>query len=75
MTEVDAILRRIAQFPQIGRQRDEVYPDLRSLPYKRYLIFYRLLDDAIEVFRVVSGYQDLTRLFEEGLEGRDSFDP
>jgi len=27
--------------------------------------FYRLLDDAIEMFRVASGYQDLTVLFEE----------
>ncbi len=26
----------------------------------------RLLDGAIEIFRVVSGYQDLTALFKEG---------
>ncbi|MGF1458720.1 MAG: type II toxin-antitoxin system RelE/ParE family toxin [Leptolyngbyaceae cyanobacterium] len=61
---VFSVLQQIAQFPQIGRKRDELYPNLRSLPYKQYLVFYRLLDDAIEVFRVVSGYQDLTALFE-----------
>lgn len=65
LAEIDAILRRIAQFPQIGRKRDELYPNLRSLPCRQYLVFYRLLDDAIEIFRVVSGYQDLTALFEE----------
>ncbi|MEM6432367.1 MAG: type II toxin-antitoxin system RelE/ParE family toxin [Cyanobacteria bacterium P01_D01_bin.115] len=64
LSGLDATLKRIAQFPQIGRKRDELYPGLRSLPYKQYLIFYRLLDDAIEVFRVVSGYQNLTALFK-----------
>jgi plasmid stabilization system protein ParE len=41
---IDSTLQRIAQFPQIGRKRDELYPDLRSLSYAQYLIFYRLLD-------------------------------
>ncbi len=62
---IDSIFQRIAQFPQIGRKRDELYPSLRSLPYEKYLIFYRLLNDDIEILRVVSGYQDLTALFEE----------
>lgn len=64
LSGVNSALQRIAQFPQIGRKRDELYPDLRSLPYKQYLIFYRLLEDEIEIFRVVSGYQDLAALFE-----------
>ncbi|MEM9217388.1 MAG: type II toxin-antitoxin system RelE/ParE family toxin [Cyanobacteria bacterium P01_F01_bin.150] len=43
LSDLDAILKRIAQFPEIGRKRDELYPDLRSIPYKkRYIIFYRL---------------------------------
>lgn len=65
LADVDAMLGRIAQFPQIGRKRDELYPGLRSLPYRQYLVFYRLLDDAVEVFRVVNGYQDLVALFNE----------
>ncbi len=65
MTDIDAVFQRIAQFPQIGRKRDELYPDLRSLPYNQYLIFYRLHQDDIEIFRVVSGYQDLTALFTD----------
>ncbi len=64
---IDSTLQRIAQFPQIGRKRDELYPGLRSLPYEKYLIFYRLLNDDIEVLRVVSGYQDLTALFDDSL--------
>jgi len=67
LRDIDATLNRIVKFPEIGRKRDELYPNLRSLSYKkRYLIFYRLLDESVEIFRIVSGYQDLTKLFEEG---------
>ena len=64
---IDSTLQRIAQFPQIGRKRDELYPGSRSLPYEQYLIFYRLINDEIEVLRIVSGYQDLTALFDDFL--------
>ncbi len=64
LSGIDSALQRIAQFPQIGRKRDELYPGARSWPCEQYLVFYRLLNDDIEVFRVVSGYQDLTALFE-----------
>jgi toxin ParE1/3/4 len=65
LTGIDATLQRIAEFPQMGRKRDELYSGLRSLSYEQYLIFYRLLNDDIEVLRVVSGYQDLTALFDD----------
>ena len=58
-------LQYIAQFPNIGRSRDELAPGLRSLPYEQYLIFYRIQASTIEIIRVASGYQDLSKLFEE----------
>lgn len=64
---IDSTLQRIAQFSQIGRKRDELYPGSRSLSYQQYIIFYRLLNDDIEVLRVVSGYQDLAALFDDSL--------
>ncbi len=65
LSGIDSTFQQIAQFPQMGRKRDELYPGLRSLPYQQYLIFYRLLNEEIEVFRVVSGYRDLTALFQD----------
>jgi toxin ParE1/3/4 len=47
----------------IGRSREKLYPNLRSLPFKQYVIFYRLLGDAIEIFRVATGYQNVADLF------------
>ena len=65
---LDALLMkcdRLVQFPQMGRKRDELSINLRSFPLQDYLIFYRIALDGIEIVRVVSGYQDLSALFEE----------
>ena len=48
---------------EIGRTRDELLPGIRSLPVKRYLVFYRVTNDAIEIVRVLSGYRDIQTLF------------
>ena len=64
---LDALLTkcdRLVQFPQMGRKRDELSINLRSFPLQDYLIFYRIGSDEIEIVRVVSGYQDLTALFD-----------
>lgn len=53
----------LCETPNIGRRRPELLPDIRCLPVKRYLIFYRVTDKAIEIARVVSGYRDIASLF------------
>ncbi|MGK7953560.1 MAG: type II toxin-antitoxin system RelE/ParE family toxin [Xenococcaceae cyanobacterium] len=56
---------KLANFPNMGRRRDELSPLLRSFPVDDYLIFYRPIENGIEVLRVVSGYRDLDALFDE----------
>jgi len=65
LEKIDAKFKILAQFPQIGRRRDELYSNLRSVSLEDYLIFYRLVPEGIEVMRVVSGYRDLSALFVE----------
>lgn len=49
--------------PEMGRRRDELAPDLRSFPVEQLVLFYRVLPDAVEVLRVVSGHRDVDALF------------
>ena len=49
--------------PEIGRKRPELLPGIRSLAVKRYLVFYRVTGEAIEIARIVSGYRDIASLF------------
>jgi toxin ParE1/3/4 len=49
--------------PEVGRKRDELFPSLRCLPVKRYLIFYRIKQNAIEIIRILSAYRDIESIF------------
>jgi toxin ParE1/3/4 len=53
----------LADHPGIGQARDELGPSLRSLPVGNYLVFYRAIDDGVEIVRVLSGFRDLEALF------------
>lgn len=44
LSKLDSKFVKIAQFPNLGRKRDEILPDLRSLPMDDYLILYMPLD-------------------------------
>jgi toxin ParE1/3/4 len=51
--------RILAENPRLGRARDELRKGLRSFPVGKFLIFYRPLEDGIEVVRVLHGARDI----------------
>jgi toxin ParE1/3/4 len=55
---------KLAAWPEIGRQREELSSRLRSLVVGQYVIFYRPLENGIEIVRVLHGARDLPPLFE-----------
>ena len=59
--------RYLAQFPLMGRSYREIRPYLRGLPMNKYIIFYRLTEQGLEIMRVVKGERDLEILFSENL--------
>ena len=54
----------LASMPQMGRQREELSPRLRSFPVGNYIIFYRPVENGIEIARVLHGARDFPPLFE-----------
>jgi toxin ParE1/3/4 len=54
----------LASMPLIGRQREELSPNLRSFPVGRYVIFYRPMENGVEIARVLHGARDFPPLFE-----------
>ena len=65
LNKLDAKFAKIAQFPSIGRQRNEILPRLRSLQMEQYLILYIPVEQGVDVLRVVSGYRNLSALFTD----------
>jgi toxin ParE1/3/4 len=66
----DAVLDRIDKsclglldHPHLGPARDDIRPGLRYLIVGDYVILYRVLDDGVEIVRVVHGRRDLFNLF------------
>jgi toxin ParE1/3/4 len=56
----DATLNVIATAPNMGRKVEEFAPNLRSFPIGSYLIFYRPIEDGIQLIRVIHGARDIT---------------
>ena len=50
LSRLDAKFAKIAQFPSLGRQRDEILPGIRSLPIENCLILYISIGQDVEVF-------------------------
>jgi len=53
----------LADTPMMGRERSELLPGMRSFPIGRYLIFYRIVEETLQVVRLLSGYRDLDAQF------------
>lgn len=64
---VDAVLegsRMHVRFPNMGQNRDEIRPGLRCFVVSPYVVFYRPVEDTIEVFRILHGARDIARIIE-----------
>ena len=55
----------LANNPLLGRVRHEFIVNLRSFPFKKYLIFYLPIDDGIDVLRIVHSSRDIAQVFDE----------
>jgi toxin ParE1/3/4 len=57
--------RRLARLPgTLGRARPELRHDIRSAPFKGYVIFFRYLDDDIlEIAHIIEGHRDVIAIF------------
>jgi toxin ParE1/3/4 len=53
-----------ATHPQIGASSEEYAPNLRHFTVWNYAIFYRPIEDGIELIRIIHGARDVPKLFE-----------
>lgn len=63
LDRLDQSFHGLAGNPRMGRPRGELSQDLRSFPFGRYVIFYLVVADGIEIVRVLHGARDLDAIF------------
>jgi toxin ParE1/3/4 len=64
--QISQILNRfpmLAQFPDMGKKRNDLMKELRSFPVKPYLVFYTKITDGIEIFRLLHQSRDVKSEF------------
>jgi toxin ParE1/3/4 len=58
--------RDLAALPgTLGRVRPELRPDIRSFPYKGYVILFRYVGDTFEVANIIEGHRDIEALYKD----------
>jgi plasmid stabilization system protein ParE len=48
----------------LGRPRPELLPDLRSTPHGNYVIYFRYVDDTLEVVNILERHRDVATHFK-----------
>ena len=67
--ELREYCHKLAGLPgTMGRARPEIRPDLRSAPYKNYVIFFRYVDDRFEVVNILEGHRDVIAYFDDDMD-------
>ncbi|MBL0709783.1 MAG: type II toxin-antitoxin system RelE/ParE family toxin [Colwellia sp.] len=60
---IDVALVKLAQYPDFGRQRDELYKNARSFPVEKHIVFYQVSDAGIDVARILHQRMDQSKHF------------
>lgn len=63
VTRLQLACEQLAQIPGMGRKRDDLARGLRSFPVEKYVIFYRIVKEDIEIVRVLHSARDIESIF------------
>jgi toxin ParE1/3/4 len=61
LLELETVFNQLISSPKLGRERDEIRANLRSMVHSSHVIFYRVRTDHIRIVRVLHSSRDLSR--------------
>ncbi|MBD2197894.1 MULTISPECIES: type II toxin-antitoxin system RelE/ParE family toxin [Calothrix] len=70
----EATFKQLAKTPAIGKVCQFTNPNLADIRqisikgFKKYLIFYRITESAVDILRVIHSARDIESIFDENLE-------
>lgn len=63
LDRIEERTRQLAHLPSSAVARDELGSGIRSLVVERYLVFYRVSENAVSILRVLHGHRDIADEF------------
>ncbi len=65
LDRLEGKLQALARNPGLGRRRDELLPGLQSFPLGNYVVFYQVIENGIDVIRILHGARDVEDVFRQ----------
>ena len=62
--KIHELFQKLLENPKIGVLRKDLAKDLRSFPVEKYVVFYRIIKDGIEIVRVLHSARDISTIFD-----------
>ena len=62
--EINQKCQACTDMPGIGRRRDDILPNFRSIVSGEYVIFYQVAEGGVRIMRVLHGSRDLPSQFD-----------
>lgn len=63
LSRFESVFGTLTQQPEFGAARPDIAPELRHFPVGNYLVLYRIVENGVEIVRVVYGSRLLNALF------------
>lgn len=63
LSRFESVFETLTQQPEFGAARPDIAPELRHFPVGNYLVLYRIVENGVEIVRVVYGSRLLNALF------------
>lgn len=60
---IDAALLKLAQYPDFGRERGDIYTGAKSFPVEKHIVFYQISESGINVARILHQRMDPSKHF------------
>ena len=53
---------QLAAFPELGPERSDITAEARMLVIERWIALYRVVEQGVQIVRIVDGTRDLSQL-------------
>ena len=63
LKQLERTMQQLADSPGMGTERSYLAPGILGFPKSNYIIFYRKVEDDIQIVRVLHGRRDIENIF------------
>lgn len=60
IAKLDSVTLLLASQPHIGRTREDLVSEMRSMVVDKYIVFYTSTDEEVSIVRIIHGSRNIT---------------